>query len=123
VLLILVGLIGFVATGSQHATALIPAGFGLFLAMLGALSFKDRLRKHTMHAAALLGLVGFLGSGFMGFPKLLTLLGGGEVARPIAVVSQSVTAVLCAVFVGLCINSFLQARRRRAAAAGSPSDA
>ena len=44
-----------------------------------------------------------------------TLLAGGEVANPSALTSQLVTAGLCLVFVGLCVNSFIQARRRRAA--------
>ena len=93
-------------------TALSLAG----LVLLGALSFKDRLRKHAMHLAAVVGLVGFVVPGIMGIPKLITWLGGGEIPRPAAAVSQSMTAVLCAVFVGLCVNSFIQARRRRAGA-------
>jgi hypothetical protein len=113
--LIAVGVAGFVATGSEHFTALIPAGLGGVLALLGALSFKDALRKHTMHAAALVGVLGFAGC-VMGVPKLITYLSGGEVARPAAAISQSVTALLCLVFVGLCVNSFVQARRRRARA-------
>ena len=114
--LIGVGVVGFVQTGSQHYTALIPAGLGGVLALLGLLSFKDALHKHTMHAAALVGLLGLLGT-IMGVMKLVTLLSGGEVERPAAVVSQSVTAALCAVFLALCVNSFIQAHRRRTAAA------
>jgi hypothetical protein len=33
------------------------------------------------------------------------------VARPAAVAAQSLTAVLCLVFVGLAVRSFIQARR------------
>jgi hypothetical protein len=113
-LLVVVGVVGFVATGSEHYTALIPAGLGGVLALLGGLSFKDHLRKHTMHAAALLGLLGFAGT-VMGIPKLIKHLSGGTVERPAAAVAQSITAGLCAVFVGLCVKSFLDARRRRKA--------
>ena len=49
----------------------------------------------------------------MGLPKLFTLLTGGSVERPNAVYAQSVTALLCLVFVGLCVNSFIQARLRQ----------
>jgi hypothetical protein len=57
----------------------------------------------------------------MGFPKLPTLLSEGHVQRAdgsdatTAVVVQLVMAVVCLAFVGLCVNSFVQARRRRAA--------
>jgi hypothetical protein len=51
---------------------------------------------------------------------LVTLLSGGEVARPKAAVSQSITAAVCAAFVALCVNSFLAARRRRKAAGQAP---
>src|SRR5262249_20397898 len=109
-LLVLVGLVGFFGTGSEHPTALIPAFIGLPLALLGALSFKDRLRKHTMHGAAAVGLIGMLGAGI---PALRNLLAGASIERSAAFASQAVTAALCAVFVGLCVNSFIQARRRR----------
>ena len=63
-----------------------------------------------MHAAVLLALVGFLGSA-RGLLSLPALLSGAELVRPAAVAAQSITAVLCAVFVGLAVNSFIQARR------------
>jgi hypothetical protein len=115
-LLVIVGLVGYLGTGSEHPTALIPAALGLVLAILGGLSFKDRLRKHAMHAAAALGLVGLLGVGARCLPPLFKLLAGESIPRPAAFASQAVTAVLCAVFVGLCVNSFIQARRRRSQA-------
>ena len=48
--------------------------------------------------------------GLMGLPALLS---GSEVERPAAVVSQSIMAILMAVFVGLCVRSFIAARRAR----------
>jgi hypothetical protein len=115
-LLVLVGLVGFFGTGGEHPTALIPAGPGLLFAVLGALSFKDGLRKHTMHVAAALGLLGFLGTGIRCVPALARLLSGERLERPAAFASEAVTAALCAAFVGLCVNSFIQARRRRSQA-------
>jgi hypothetical protein len=125
VLLVAVGVVGFVV-GLSHTehipyTALIPAWIGLAFIVLGLLSFKDGLRKHTMHAAAALGLLAFLATGYMGIPKLITLLSGGTVERPVAVYSQVTTAAICLVFVALCVNSFIAARRRRAEAASRPS--
>ena len=56
----LVGVVGFVATGLEHFTALIPAGFGIAFLVLGVLARQDKLRMHVMHLAVLFGLVGFL---------------------------------------------------------------
>ena len=48
-----------------------------------------------------------------GLLKLPALLSGGEVARPTAVIAQSVMAILMLLFVGLCVRSFINARVRR----------
>jgi hypothetical protein len=129
-ILVGVGLVGFLggfqtsgsgaASGALHPTALIPAYIGLVLIILGGLSFKDSLRKHTMHAASAVGLLAFLVTAYMGVPKLITMLQGGEVERPGAVVSQVTTAGVCLVFVALCVNSFIAARRRRLENANKP---
>jgi fluoride ion exporter CrcB/FEX len=121
VLLILVGLGGFgyaVATlapgvsAGRVVTALIPAVFGLILAVLGFLAkSKENLRKHLMHAAVLIGLIGFLAT-VSAFPKLPTLF-DGTAERPAAVVSQFLTSVICLIFVILSIKSFIDARRGR----------
>ena len=113
-LLILLGVVSFLASGGESPTALIPAAFGLVLAALGVLARKDTFRRHAMHAAAAVGLVGILGSAG-GFFKLFSLLSGNEVLRPAAVIAQSIMFVLSALFVGLAINSFIKARRNRQA--------
>jgi hypothetical protein len=48
---LLLGIAGFVLTGSTHKTALIPCIFGLLFLVCGLLARKDNLRKHVMHAA------------------------------------------------------------------------
>lgn len=113
-LLILTGILGFVTTGSTHYTALIPAAFGLLFVIFGWIALKPAYLKHSMHAAALLAVLGLLGS-MGGLMKLPALLAGQAVARPPAVISQSVMAVLCVVFIVLAIGSFVQARRLRSA--------
>ncbi len=114
VILIALGVVGYVATGQQSPTALIPAAFGVLLFICGVLARKEHLRKHVMHAAAALGVLGFLGS-VPGLLKVFTLLGGGEVERPAAVISQSLMAVCMLIFVALCVKSFIDARRARTA--------
>jgi hypothetical protein len=114
IFLMLVGVVGFLTGESHSPTALIPAGFGLVLAVLGLLALKATLRKHAMHAAAMVGLIGLIGAAVMSVPKLPALLSGGELDRPKAVIAQLVMAVACLIFVGLCVKSFIDARRRRA---------
>jgi len=113
VLLIAVGVGGYLHSDPRAPTALIPAWMGLALVLFGLLAFKEGLRKHAMHLASLLGLLGFAATAWMGLPKLWVVLNGGEVARPVAVYSQSITAGLCLIFLLLCINSFVQARLLR----------
>ncbi len=119
ILLILVGLGGFGYAAStlppdtpvtKVLTALIPAVLGLILAILGFLAkSKENLRKHLMHAAVIVGLLGFLAtvSSVLKLPSLFN----GTAERPVAVVSQFLTAIICLVFVILCVKSFIDARR------------
>ena len=115
VVLIILGLAGYFGSGMASPTALIPAAFGLLLAIFGAMAKDDKKRKLAMHIAVTVGLLGFLGS-VSGLFKLPALLSGGDVARPAAVISQSIMAVLMAIFVGMCVKSFIDARRSRAGA-------
>jgi uncharacterized membrane-anchored protein len=122
-LLIGLGLAGYLGTEVERrsATALIPAAFGAVLVLLGGLALKDKLRKHAMHAAATVGLIGFLMPAIMAGPKLPTLLSTGAVTRADgsdatrAVTLQLLMAFICLVFVALCVKSFVDARRARAA--------
>jgi fluoride ion exporter CrcB/FEX len=115
ILLILVGIAGYfygILNGNASLTALIPALFGLILVILGLIGrSKENLRKHVMHGAALIGLLGFLAtvSSFFKIPALLA----GTAERPSAVVAQAAMALICLVFVILCIKSFIDSRRNR----------
>jgi hypothetical protein len=113
VILIVLGLAGYFGSGMASITALIPALFGVLLAALGAISRNPERRKLAMHVAVTVGVLGFLGS-LSGLFKLGTLISGGPVERPMAVAAQSAMAVLMAIFVGMCVKSFIDARRNRA---------
>jgi O-antigen/teichoic acid export membrane protein len=108
VLLTLLGLGGYFLTGTSSVTALIPAIFGLLLLVLGFLARSEAVRKHAMHAAAAVALVGCAGALF----SLARTPTGPR--SPMAVFSQAAMVVLTAVFVGLCVRSFIDARRARA---------
>ena len=113
IVLILLGLVGYFATGMVSPTALIPAAFGLLLVVFGAMARDDKKRKMAMHIAVTIGLVGFLGT-VPGLLKIGALLSGGEVERPAAVIAQAIMAVLMAVYVAMCVKSFIDARKKRA---------
>jgi len=111
VALIIVGLAGYVLTGAVSLTALIPAAVGLAIAVSGLIARDPRRRKHAMHAAVVIALLGFLGS----VPGLLQLgaLFAGTAARPAAVVSQTIMAVLTLGYIVMAVRSFVQARANR----------
>ncbi|HEV8630645.1 MAG TPA: hypothetical protein VGV61_10040 [Thermoanaerobaculia bacterium] len=117
-LLIVLGVGFYAGTGEASVTALIPAFFGVPLVVCGVLARRERLLKHAMHAAAVLGLLAFLGS-LPGLVRFFVFIHGGTVARPNAVLEQAFMAALSLVFVVLCVRSFIEARRARAASAVS----
>jgi hypothetical protein len=117
-LLVLVGIVGYGtaepnAEGKVSPTALIPAFFGAALIVCGALAFKDNLRKHVMHLAAMVGLVGAIG-GFMPLIRQVSKTGEFDPTKPSAIAGE-LMILICVVFVGLCVNSFIQARKARKA--------
>ena len=109
-LLIILGLIGFLGFGRASVTALIPAFLGVLVLIAGLLAMDEKMRKHAMHAAAVFGLLGFLGS-FGGIWPTIQIIGGAEVARPAAAISKAIMSVLSFIFLALCVNSFIKARR------------
>jgi hypothetical protein len=118
IVLIVLGVGGYFGTDRASWTALIPAFLGGPLLLLGLLALKDNLRKHAMHAAVVLGLLGFLGT-IPGLVKLVKMAFGVAPERPVAVYMQSIMAVLCGLFVVLCVRSFIAARRSRARSAAA----
>lgn len=112
-ILVLMGVGGYIASGMVSITALIPAFIGVPLEILGVLALAESRRKHAIHGAVLLALIGFLGSvpGLLKFGALLA----GEAERPMAVGMQSAMAVLLAIYIALCVRSFIAARKARLA--------
>ncbi len=111
VLLILIGILGYVFSlidGNASVTALIPAAFGLLLVIFGLLAkSKENLRKHLMHAAVLVGLLGFL------IPTIRLVSQANNIKVSLAVLSQAAMALICLFFVILSVQSFVNARRDR----------
>ena len=105
--LIVIGVVGYVATDRQSATALIPAFLGLVLLAFGWVARNDAYRKHAMHGVAVFALIGLLGT----IGGLIRLVGGTTTP---AAISQGLTALLTGALLALCVRSFMNARRRRA---------
>lgn len=114
VVLIALGLIGFIGTGSTHPTALIPAALGVLLGIFGALAVSpnESRRKLFMHINVTLGLLGFLGT-VMGLVQWFQMLAGATVKNPPATESKAAMALICLIYVALCVRSFIAARRVR----------
>ena len=94
---------------SGKISALSPAFLGLPIALAGLVStLKPSLLKHAMHVAAVLGLLGIVG-GFV--PVALRNFNFDTAAVKVGVGMT----LLSAVFVGLCVKSFIDAKKARKA--------
>lgn len=110
VLLLLIGIVGYVngmLTQNASITALIPAFFGIVMIALGiGARMKEDLRKHLMHAAAAIALLGFI----LTAGRVVSRF--NELTYSPAVISQVSMALVCLLFVILAVKSFADARRR-----------
>jgi peptidoglycan/LPS O-acetylase OafA/YrhL len=114
-LLIVLGLVGYLApemlgqVGPEGTspTALIPAAIGAILFLCGLIvEFKPSARKHVMHLAAAIGLIGAVGG-------IMPLQRSKMDFSKASAVSGLLMILLCAIFVVLCIRSFVLARIAR----------
>lgn len=115
VLLVALGLIGYIGTGSLHPTALIPAWIGLALGIFGflAISPNERRRKLFMHINVTIALLGFLGSTAEAIRGYVHATSRGLEPDQIALASKVTLAGLLLIYVILCVRSFIAARRSR----------
>lgn len=86
-------------------TALIPAGLGVCLIILGGLARNQKPRKVAMHLVMLVAGLGFL----MCISRIIIVL-CKHTMNFMPVLSQSITAILCAILLFLGIRSFRLAR-------------
>ncbi len=105
VLLIAQGIGFYAATATTSLTALIPAAIGLPILVLGIVAFNPSVRRHAMHAAVILGMLGLLAATGRIATAGLSLSPAGA--------SLSIMVLLCGGYIALCIKSFIDARRRQ----------
>lgn len=103
-ILILWSVVSYFLSESRSFTAFIPAVFGLLIAICGLIGRNEGARKHAMHAAAVVGLLGLLGGFGMGLRKVFSEPG-------LAAYSQVFLGVVCLIFLITCVRSFIAARR------------
>jgi hypothetical protein len=104
-ILLAVGLGGYLATDGAHVTALLPAVLGLAILALGIVAGRIEAGQHAIHAALVVALLGALAS--------LQPLGGLPDGEPAAITSL-ITVLVCVIYLGLGVRSFVAARRSRA---------
>ncbi len=108
-ILVFIGILGYgygLVMGNASLTALIPAVVGVVLLGLGHIAkAKENLRKHLMHVAVIVALLGFLASAGRLISKI------SEFSISVASVSQIAMALTCLIFIVLCVQSFINARK------------
>jgi hypothetical protein len=115
VLLLVVGIGGYLISGMASLTALIPALIGGIIWGLGRAAADPARRKMAMHVAMVVALAGIVATGrailtmFRAYPYM-PRTDSGDVN--IAVVSKVLTCVILFVYLLAGVKSFIDARRK-----------
>ena len=108
-ILAVLGVVAYAATEAASITALIPTFIGVLMLICAALARRTALRRHGIHAALAIALLGALGS-LMQVVKIGDLV-AGDAERPAAVVVSTIMFVLLVFYVVMGVRSFVAARR------------
>jgi len=103
-LLVLLAVIFFLLTGEK--TALSPLGPGIPIALCAWLAqSKPNTHKHAMHVAMVFALLGILAPLY----PIVSDLSQGQLT--LSAIESLIMLVLCGVYLGLGVKSFIDARR------------
>lgn len=102
--LVVLGVVAYVATGFASWTALLPSVLGLVILILGVVARRASAHQHAIHAALVVALLGGLGSA----PQL-----GGLAEAEGAAITSLLTVLICVVYIVLGVRSFIAARKAR----------
>ena len=116
VLLIVLGIFGYVATGSAHPTALIPVWIGILFVLFGVMANTENSKRRMlwMHVSVTVALLVFLGM----IPAMIDvyrLAHGVSFPYPAAVEEKAALGLFSLIYVLFCFRSFINARRSRVA--------
>jgi hypothetical protein len=114
VLLVLLGVVGFVSTGSTHPTALIPAGLGVIFVIFGVLANTPDPKKRMlwMHISVTVALLAFLGT-ITADIQAVRMSHGEVYPHPVAVLEKAAMSLFSLIYVLFCVRSFINARISR----------
>ena len=115
VLLAVVSLGFWIGMGRTEAAPLHPAGIGVLLILCGALANTENPKKRMlwMHIAVTLGLIGLLVTGIRAVIEIAK--GTAMSINPLGFEERVAVALVCLLYVALCVRSFIAARRGRLA--------
>lgn len=104
--LLIVLALGFFAAAGGAKTALAPLlpGVGI-LVCAGIALKKEAARKHAMHVAMIFALLGIIG----GWAPLV--MAAGEGGRLNAIIESLVMIIICSLYLGMGVQSFIEARK------------
>jgi hypothetical protein len=116
ILLIALGIFSYVATGSEHPTALIPVGIGILFAFFGVMANTEDSKRRMlwMHISVTVALLVFLGM-IPAMVDVFRLAHGVAFPYPAAVESKATLGFFSLIYVLFCVRSFINARRSRIA--------
>lgn len=119
IILVAIGAASYFGAAPAKGNPLAISGIGCALIVCGWAAANERARMHAMHGAVLAGLIGMI-VGIVGVLQGDAAVDSAATAAPSSANRwpASVTALVCGVYVVLCVRSFVMARRARAAKGG-----
>lgn len=99
---------------AKSPTLFVPMMLGIPVLFCGVVALNPHRRKQAMHAACAIALLGAIAGGAQTALCMVDLAGGNEIDRYGLNVIVAMS-VVCVIFVVVCVISFIQTRRRKAA--------
>jgi hypothetical protein len=107
--LVVLGVVAYVATAAASVTALIPSFVGVLILICAAVARKPAWHRHGIHAALAVAVLGALGS-LMNVARIGEVF-AGTAERPAAVIVSTIMFVLLVGYIAMGVRSFVAARR------------
>ena len=76
------------------------------------------IRMHAMHGVVLLALLGFI----LSAGRLMMTLASEDGVKPTSGASLGLMALFCGLLTGLCVKSFIEARKKRQSETAEPTE-
>lgn len=108
VLLIIIGILGWVLTGISSITALIPTFFGLPIAILGWAAQTQKFARVCVLIVAILALLGIVGTYTVLFDVegLLNASNASDISA--SILSRGAMFILCSIMMIVSMTSFIE---------------